>query len=329
MERLTAPMKVLFAGLIPVFLLLGAAPVGGEVVDRIVAIVNEDVITLSELNEEAEPYAKKIADGFYGPEEKRRMLFKVREEILNKMIDQTLTDQESKRLGISVLESEVDQRLEKIKSQRFLTEEDLQRALAAEGYTLEEYRKKLKEQMLQIKLINVEVKSKIAITEEEIRNDYDQHRQAYEEKKAYHLRTILVKVSDLATVEDKEDALRKMRAIVEAFKGGAAFDELARQYSDDITAKEGGDLGLFSLEELSNQFRETVRWMKAGEISPVLETPQGYQLLMLQGIQHAEGKTFAEAKIEIEERLFRKLVDDKYGEWLQGLRKRSYIKVIQ
>lgn len=329
MERLTAAMKVLVKGVVPACLLLGAVVGRGEVVDRVVAIVNEDVITLSELNEEAEPYAKKIRDAFYGPEEERRMLFKLREEILNKMIDQTLTDQESKRLGISVLESEVDQRLENIKSEKFLTEEDLQKALAAEGYTLEEYRKKMKEQMLRIKLINVEVKSKIAITEEEIRDDYDKHKEQYEERKKYHLRTILVKVPDLTMAEEKEDALKRMKAIVEALKAGAAFDELARQYSDDITAEEGGDLGLFSLEELSNQFRETVRWMKAGEVSPVLETPQGYQLLMLQEIQRTPGKTFEEAKTEIEERLFRELVDEKYAEWLQGLRKRSYIKVIQ
>ncbi|MGD8512829.1 MAG: peptidylprolyl isomerase [Deltaproteobacteria bacterium] len=329
MERLPAAMKVLVKGLLPACLLLGAVAGRGEVVDRIVAIVNEDVITLSELSEAAEPYARKIGDAFYEPEEERRMLFKVREEILNKMIDQTLTNQESKRLGISVLESEVEQRLEKIKSDKFLTEEDLQQALAAEGYTLEEYRKKMKEQMLRIKLINVEVKSKIAITEEEIRGDYDKHKETYQEKNKYHLRTILFRVPDLATAEEKEGTLKRMRAIVEALKAGAAFDELARQYSDDITAKEGGDLGLFSLEELSSQFRETVRWMKAGEVSPVLETPQGYQLLMLQEIQHTPGKTFQEAKIEIEERLFRKLVDEKYAEWLQGLRKRSYIKVIQ
>jgi peptidyl-prolyl cis-trans isomerase SurA len=69
--------------------------------------------------------------------------------------------------------------------------------------------------------------------------------------------------------------------------------------------------------------------MKAGEVSPVLETPQGYQLLMLQEIQRTPGKTFEEAKTEIEERLFRELVDEKYAEWLQGLRKRSYIKIIQ
>jgi peptidyl-prolyl cis-trans isomerase SurA len=329
MERLTAAMKVLVTGLIPAWLLLGAVAGRGEVVDRVVAIVNGDVITLSELNEEAQPYAQKIRDASYGPEEERRMLFKLREEILNKMIDQALTDQESKRLGISVAESEVDQRLENIKKEKFLTDEDLRKALATEGYTLEDYRKKMKEQMLRMKLINVEVKSKIAITEKEIRDDYDKNKEQYQEKNEYHLRTILVKVPDGATAEEKEDALQRMRACVEALKAGTPFDEVARRHSDDVTAKEGGDLGLFSLEELSNQFRETVRWMKAGEVSPVLETPQGYQLLMLEENQRASGKTFEKAKTEIEEKLFRKLADDKYAEWLEGLRERSYIKIIR
>jgi peptidyl-prolyl cis-trans isomerase SurA len=329
MERQSVAMKVFVKALIALGLVLGAVAGRGEVVDRIVAIVNDDAITLSELNETMEPYARKIREAFYEPEQERKMLFKVREDILNKMIDQTLTDQESHRLDISVLESDVDQRLEKIKRERFLTEEDLRKALAAEGYTLEEYRKKMKEQMLRIKLINVEVKSKIAITEEEMQADYDKHKEEYQEAKKYHLRTILIKVPDPATAEQKEDSLKKIKAIADELKAGAAFDELARQFSDDITAKEGGDLGLFSLEELSNQFRETVRWMKDGEISPVLETPQGYQILMVQEIQHTPGKTFKEAKAEIEDRLFRKLVDEKYAKWLQGLRERSYIKIIQ
>jgi peptidyl-prolyl cis-trans isomerase SurA len=329
MERQSVAIKVFVKALIALGLVLGAVAGRGEVVDRIVAIVNDDAITLSELNETVEPYARKIREAFYGPEQERKMLFKVREDILNKMIDQTLTDQESHRLDISVLESDVDQRLEKIKHERSLTEEDLRKALAAEGYTLEEYRKKMKEQMLRIKLINVEVKSKIAITEEEMRADYDKHKEEYQEAKKYHLRTILIKVPDPATTEQKEDSLKRIKAIADELKAGAAFDQLARQFSDDITAKEGGDVGLFSLEELSNQFRETVRWMKDGEISPVLETPQGYQILMVQEIQHTPRKTFKEAKAEIEDRLFRKLVDEKYAKWLQGLRERSYIKIIQ
>lgn len=329
MNKPTVAKKAFIPVLILLWLLLGAAAVCGELVDRIVAIVNDDTITLSELNEALGPYAGQIRESLYESEKKRKMLFKLREDILNRMIDQKLTDQESKRLGVSVHEGEVDKRIEQVKREHFFTEEELKKAIAAEGYTLEEYREQIKEQMLRIRLINVEVKSKIAITEKEIRDYYEKLKEAYQEKKKYHLRSILIRAPFSATADQRADALKRIEAVVNELKAGAAFDELAMRYSEDVTAKEGGDLGLFSLEELSPEFQETVRWMKEGEISPVLETSQGYQVLMLQEINKSPGKTLKEARIEIQERLYREVVEEKYKAWLKALRKRSHIKIIQ
>ena len=100
-----------------------------ELADRIVAIVNDDVITLSELNEAVVPYVQKIRGERYSPDTAREMRFKVREQVLNRMVDDLLTAQEAKRLNISVEQSEVDEYVERTKSQHALTEEDLRKAL--------------------------------------------------------------------------------------------------------------------------------------------------------------------------------------------------------
>jgi peptidyl-prolyl cis-trans isomerase SurA len=307
----------------------GAVVCYAELVDRVVAIVNEDAITLSELNEAVQPYAKQIRANPYNPEEELRILLRIRQDVLNRMIDEKLTYQESKKLEISVDESDLDRHIERIRSEQILSEDEFEKVLAAEGYTLQQYRKRIKEQLLRVRLITMEVKSKIAITEEEIRDYYEKHKEAYQGIKKYHLRTILVRVPSSATTDESAEARRTIEAIEERLKAGDAFDELAKQYSDHITAKDGGNLGAFLLGELSAQFQETVPGMKEGQFSPVLQTPQGYQVLMLQEIKHTPGKTLKEARIEIQERLYQEVVNQKIKDWLMALRERSYIRIIQ
>ena len=300
-----------------------------EVVDRIVAIVNEDAVTLSELDEAIKPFLQQIQEAPYNPDERRQLVFKVRQDTLNRIIDQRLTDQESKRLGVSISDSEIDKRVDTVKEQNFLTDEDLNKALEAEGYSLEEYREKIKEQLLSQTLVNMEVKSKIAITEEEISKYYENHKNDYEGAIQYHLRTVLIRVSSWENAEAMGIALERMNLVVEELNAGAPFEKVARQYSEDVTAKEGGDLGLFTIEELAPELQETVRWLEEGEVSSVLQTSQGYQLLFVEEIRSASGKTLDDVRVEIQQQLYREEVDRKYKAWLDSLRERSYIKVMQ
>ncbi len=143
-----------------------------EVVDRIVAVVNDDIILLSELDESFKPYADRIVALSYSVDEERQALFNVREEILNQLIDQKLTDQQIKRSKITVSSGEIDNAIERLKEANFFTDEELREMLSAEGLTLEEYRNRIKDQILRAKLVNFEVKSKIVITKEDIESYY-------------------------------------------------------------------------------------------------------------------------------------------------------------
>lgn len=302
-----------------------------ELADRIVAIVNDDVITLSELNEAVVPYVQKIRGERYSPDTAREMRFKVREQVLNRMVDDLLTAQEAKRLNISVEQSEVDEYVERTKSQHALTEEDLRKALAGQGLTLEQYRKQLKEQILQLKIINVAVKSKVAVTEKDIQEYYESHKDDYQSEKKYHLKTIVMDIPASATDAERDAARERMTSVERALKtgGAGAFDEMAERFSGDGTSLAGSDLGLFALDELSKKIREMVRGMKAGDVTPVLETPNGYQILMVQAIEEGAGKTLDDVRIEIQEQLHRKLVREKYETWVKKLRDRSYVRIMQ
>ena len=262
---------------------------GAEVVDRIVAVVNDDIITLFELNRSFEPYAEKVRALGYQIDKERKMLFKVREDMLSRLIDQKIKDQEIKRFNITISEKEIDQTIERIKEANFYTDEDLRAALANDGLTMEEYREQIKEQILRTKLVNLEIKSKIVITEDDIKFYYENHQDKYGGKKKYHLRNIIMKVSPFADEKEKLGIKTKMDAILDKLNEGQSFETLAMTYSESSLAAEGGDLGLFGLDELSLQLQDTIKEMKTGEFTPVLDTDHGYQIFFIQEIVNTPG----------------------------------------
>jgi len=302
---------------------------GTEIVDRIVAVVNDDIITLFELNRAIKPYEDKIHALGYSEEKERRMLFKVREGVLNQLIDKKIEDQQIKRSNIKISEEQIDQTIERIKEKNFFSDEDLRLALAKDGLTMEAYRNKIKEEILRTRLISLEVKSKIVITEEDIAAYYEKHLDMYGGKQKYHLRNILIIIPTFADENEKFEIRAKIDEILNELNAGESFETMARDYSESSTAPEGGDLGLFELDSLSPQLQKTIKGMKSGEFTPVLETDQGYQIFFLQEILKTPGKSLEDVSPEIQRILFEENADKKYQEWIEGLRKQSAIKIIQ
>ncbi|QTA87967.1 Chaperone SurA N-terminal domain-containing protein [Desulfonema magnum] len=324
-------LKKIVLRVICAFIFFGLFATSGkaELVDRIVAIVNDDIISLSELNEMFEPYAENIKSRGLSSEEERAALFKVREDILSHLIDQKLTDQETKRFGISVKEKEIDKTIERIKESNFYTDEDLRKGLARQNLTMEEYRERIREQILRSKLVNMEIRSRIVITKEDIKSYYDSHSEIYQGEKKYHLRHILLEIPSLADETGKLEIKEKADAMLEKIKTGEPFENMARKYSQSSAAAKGGDLGMFGHDVLSPQLRETLKGMKAGEVTPVLDTDLGYQIFLVQEIRDARAKSLEEASPEIQEKLYKEIVDKKFQSWLESLRKRSHIKIIR
>ncbi len=302
---------------------------GAKVVDRIVATVNDEIVLLYDLNQTIKPYVDSIKASNYSYEKERQMLFKLREDALNMLIEQKLADQEIKRHKISVSNQQINNAIEGIKKTTFITDEELREKLKRQGLTLEEYRKQIKEEILREKLISREVKSKIVITSEDIKTYYKNHKDVYSGKKRYHLRNIIMKVAANADETEKLMIFNKIEAVLSELKQGEAFDKLARIYSDSPLASEGGDLGLFEVKDLSPQLQEAVKVLKEGEYTPVLDTDQGYQILYVQEIKKSPGKTLEESTPEISQKLYKDTVNIKYASWLKDLKSRSHIKIIR
>ena len=299
------------------------------IVDRIVAVVNDEIITLYDLNETLKPYEKNIQALGYSPEKVRETLFKLRADLLNKLVDEKLTDQQIKKNNLTISTQEIDMTIERIKENRSYTDEDLRAGLAEQGLTIEEYRENLKKRLLRGKLVTREVKSKIVITGAEIEKYYNEHIEKYAAETKYHLWNIFIRFSQMTDESLKQIAFGKMETVLSQLKQGQSFESLAAEAPDSPQSPQGTDLGLYRLDELSPQLRNVVKDMKAGEYSSILETDSGYQIIYVQKVLVADSKTLSEVETEIEDVLFNEAIDNRYNTWLSELRKRSHIKIIK
>ncbi|MBW2179365.1 MAG: SurA N-terminal domain-containing protein [Deltaproteobacteria bacterium] len=303
---------------------------GAEVIDRIVAVVNSDIIVLTDLNRELKPAVAQIKAQNLPEDQEKEELSKYREVMLNQLINQALIDQEIKRYGISVSDEEVDQSITRIRESKFLTEERFEEELKKNmGLSMDEYREKSKDQLLRMKLINSQVQSKVVITDKDREQYYEQFEEEFAGGKRYHLRNIIMRVSSDTSEAEKEKIEKKMEKVFEELKQGAAFAAVADKYSESSTNGEGGDLGFFRFNDLSPQLKEVLADKSEGEFTSVLDTELGYQILYVEKIEDDTGKSLEEASPEIDKQIYNASVNIKFQSWLMELRKQSHIKIIE
>jgi peptidyl-prolyl cis-trans isomerase SurA len=299
-----------------------------EVLDRIVAVVNEDIILLSELNDRMAPYAQRIHQQGFDQDKEREMLFKVRKEMLSRLVDEKLTDQEIKRNDIQLDDEQIDSTIERIKAANYFTDEDLRRFLEQEQMTMEQYRNQIKEQILRTRLVNYQVKSKIVITEEDIKAYYDSHPEIYGGKLHYHLKNILMRVPEYSSSAEKQAIQERMEEVRKRIEAGESFGDLARSASEGPSAANGGDIGEFEKESLSPQIQDALEGLSPGQTTAVLDTDLGFQLFYVEAINRAEDKPLKSVADEIHQTLYKEDVDKKFLSWLEELRSQSHIKII-
>ena len=298
-------------------------------VDRIVAIVNDEIITLYDLNEALKPYVSNIKALGYSAERERETLYQVRNDLLDQLINRKLTDQEIKRLNIEISEIEVEKAIERIKSARSYTDEDLRKGLAQQGMTMEDYRNEIKEQILRARVVNQEIKSKVVITSDDIQAYYENHQEKYAGEKKYKLWNLYCKIPAMAGPGEKEAALDQMKIVAEQLEQGESFEDVVKQKSESDSAVQGSELGMFRFEELSPKLQAAVKELKVGEYSPIIDTEFAYQMIYVEKILETQGKSLDAVEKEIQETLYNEYVNARFQEWLDELRKRSHIKIIR
>lgn len=310
-------------------LVLMAAMASAEVVDRIVAVVNDDIIRLRELNRAVLPLEKQIYQKGYPLAKEVEEIYKIRMEVLNNLIDEKLADQEIKNSGIFVEDDEVDSAIEQIKAMNYYSDEDLRMALTANDVNMDEYREEIRSQILRNKLVNIKIKSKIIVTPSDIAAYYDKNPDKYASKKKFMLRNIVIMPSDPMDARSKAAAYETMTDVYRQISEGSPFEDLARTYSQGVNAADGGRLGLFSIDELAANIGDAIKDLQPGEFSEVTETEQGLQIFYVEKIEETGGKALGEVEEEIRQRLYEESVNEKFESWIQHLREDAHIKIIR
>jgi peptidyl-prolyl cis-trans isomerase SurA len=300
-----------------------------EVADRIVAVVNKDVITLSEVNDEGAPYFQALIKQAPTDQLQGEMR-KLRQEILSHLIDQLLIEQEAARLEIKISDEEVNQTIDSMLADNHVSKEEFRKDLAAKGLTEELYRSKIKGQMLQSRLINREIRSKVVVTDAKINQYYKENYASQPGTSGYHLQQMGFLWGDQYKRKTAAEAKQAAEAAKKELDDGKAFAEVAAARSDLPSKEDGGDIGVIQKDELASAMKEVVQKLKPGETSNIVETQNGYQILKLVSVQDGDQANNAPplpgVKKEIEAKLFKEEGEQLMKKWLTELRAKAFIK---
>lgn len=265
------------------FLLIATATsqANERLLDRIAAVVNDDIVLESELKTEEVAVREKLA--------KVRSISlsdeEVRNQALERLIVRKLQLAEAKSLGIDVDEETLLKAVNNVASRNKLTVSQLEEALRAEGMSMAEYRNELREQITLGRLRNKEVLARIQVTDAEVDNFLTQSASHSDDRVAVHLRHILIATPESASAREIQAAKEKAQKLIEEIRGGTDFASLAVRHSAGRQALEGGDLGWLQLDQVPSLFAADAVVMAKGEVKGPYQTASGFHILLLEDYQ--------------------------------------------
>jgi peptidyl-prolyl cis-trans isomerase SurA len=300
---------------------VAAQPKDEDVTDRVVAVVNNDAITLGELQEAISAYR-------YQARQEAPVSDEFIKQFLTRMIENRLQVQEAEREKIAVDDAEVEEELtERIKKLDVPSRGGFEKLLKEQGLALEAIKKRVRDELRVSRVINRKVRLRISVTEAEITTYLTANRQKLETGLAYHARHLLIVPEGGPSDVAWEAARIKAELLRTQLLQGADFADLARQHSRDASAKDGGDLGTLKRGELAQDIEMQILSLEPGEISKPYRSSLGYHLFRLELKESLEGEGLTRAKAQIREILFREKFEARLEAWLKEIKLRAVIEV--
>lgn len=293
-----------------------------EVLDGIAAVVNDAVVTFSQVRELVGAQEKAARDTLKG-EALVEKIKEIRVRAINDLVDRELILQKFKGEKFNIPEHFVEERISTITREEFGGDRAaFTRTLAAQGYTLERFRQLETEKMIVQAMRSQNVKADVLVPEAKVNAFYQQHRADYSTEEQIKLRMITIRKAE------GSDSRRKMLSeIRDKVVEGAEFQDLARMYSEDSTQEAGGDWGWVGRKTLNDELTKIAFNLKPGKVSEIIELGNSYYLLFVEAKKNAATKPFAEVRGEIEKKLIQEERQRAMQDWLGKLRKKAYIKL--
>ena len=297
-----------------------------EVCNRVVAVVNNDVITLYELNIRIKEMTGSAPEELM---QKNETMFRdAQRKILELLIDEKIAQAKIKELGIKVADRQVDNFLEKMKRDNQWTQEDLVAGLEKEGLSYEKYRERVRRDIERAQLIEYEVRSKIIIRDEVIQKYYEDHRGTFGIAEKVQLAGIFLMRKNMKSEEEMRELYKKAQDISAKLKAGADFSQMAANFSEGPGANQGGDLGQFTVDHLEAGLKSVVEALPEGGISDPLVRPNGIQIIKVVKKQTGKIRSLEEMREAIYGILYQEEVNRRYQAWIKELRDSAYTRVM-
>lgn len=294
-----------------------------KTVDRIVAKVNEEIITQSELDERTVVKMMNLRKMNAQPMPSQQ---EVMYEELKRMIEERLLIDAGRKLGLKVDDASVTQAIDEIKRTNGLTEGDLEKMLQAEFKSLDDYKNKIRNQILISRVVGYEVRKRATVSSKEVEEYYNQHLKDYWILGKLKLRHILFLMDDKTLERDKRIKRERAHLALKKIRAGEDFIAVAKKFSEDISASTGGDLGEIERGKMVPEFEKAAFLLKEGEVSDLVETPYGLHIIKVDKIFPGETTPLDKVKGQIEIKLKDQKLQVEYEKYLIELTQKAFIE---
>ena len=321
------PMKWSVVGLCPLLLALGLllmpAPTRAAVVERIVAVVGERAILMSDLRDRAKPLLVRIHQELPAGAQRSAAISQLYKSVVERLVDEELIARAARKSKIDITDKDVDQALSTLAKQNNITVQRLMLEARTQGQTDAKYRDEIRRQLLEYRVMNVRLQGRIQVRDEDIRKAYREI--VFQERKNLSFSVAWILLRPLSAAQSAQELANEVQRELHA---GRDFAELARQYSaDKKTAHKGGQLGRFAPGKLPVPIERALLNLEPGETAVPIHLGDSYAIVKLLARDESQLPTLEEARAELTERVYSDKMGQARRRWLAGLRKQMHVEI--
>ncbi len=303
---------------------LAAGPTDAEIIDRIVAVVDDEIITLSELEETARPLLAQV-DQVADPVTRAQLRDRQLRAALDALVGKKLVAQEAARRNLGVSSTDVDAHLERVRGQQGWTEDQLRLYLSSQGLSMAQFRAEVRENLLRQRVIGAVLGSKVRIGETDLQDYYKEKLTRANTEYEVEAAHIVLTVPAQATEAEESAVRQKATELLQRARAGEDFTALAKQYSQGPGAANGGYLGTIRRGSLDGALETTLFEVEPGGVGGPVRTGFGYHIVKAIARKTLPPKPFEEVKGQLQRELHNKRLEDELGKWIDELEKKAFV----
>lgn len=312
--------KLLFVSLFLLNLGVSAAP-AAEVLERILAVVNDEIITERDLQVSMAPVVAQLRATYAGADLEEKVK-RARQDFLAKIIDDKLILSEAKTKKVIVKDSEVDDMMADVRN-KFPNRDIFLKAIEDQGLTERKLWERFRDQIMTQKLVGVEVRSRVSVSPGEVADYYKEHPDQFSQGDRVHLQQILIRTTTRSDSEAKTFA----QSLAAKIKNGESFEELAKTYSEGAEAKEGGDMGWIEKGQFLGDIDSKIFAAQTGQVTDPVKSTLGYHLFKVVEREEHTLRPIADVRSDIQDMIFKMKLRDRLESWIKDLKKNAYISI--